>query len=82
MKRDKYLQKGSLQTKYLVRTMSFFLIQYSSGSGNTISCFKKMKRHIQQYIVMSPISKLFYKLKTYEKYEVFLIDRISPEQVI
>ena len=65
-----------------MKTMSFFLIQYSRCSGNTILCLKEMKRHFHQYIVMFPICKFFYMLKTYEKYEVFSIDIISPKQVI
>ena len=40
------------------------------------------EKNIQQYKVKSPICKLQYKWKTYEKYVVFLMDRISPEKVI
>ena len=39
-------------------------------------------KNIQQCILQSWICKLFYKFKTYEQHEVFLRDKIPPEQVI
>ena len=60
--KDEHLQKSSLQTKYLVNTMSLFLDPIFKWQWKHYVMFEKRKKEkIQQYILQSPICKLFYK---------------------
>ena len=61
MKKDKHLQKGSLPTKYLVKTMSFILDPIFKWEWKHFIMFENKKTNIQQSMVKSPICKLFYK---------------------
>ena len=45
MKKDKHLQKGSLQTKYLVKTMSLFLDPIFKWQWEHYIMFEKQRKN-------------------------------------
>ena len=60
--KDEHLQQSSIQTKYLVNTMSLFLDTIFKWQWKHYVMFEKRKKEKnQQYILQSPICKLFYK---------------------